>query len=172
MKRIVILGCPGSGKSTLSRALSEKLKLPLVHLDRLNWREGWQSVSREEFDRLLAQAMEPDEWIIDGNYSRTIPARLARCDTAILMDYPRALCLWQVLLRVLKGRRRTRPDMGPGCPERLDGEFLRYVWTFRKAQRPRLLAHLEEARSQGVRVIILRSRRNTARFLRRAGQAQ
>ena len=158
MRRVVILGCPGSGKSTLSRKLGEKLGLPVVHLDKLNWREGWVNVSREEFDRLLAEVLRKEDWIIDGNYSRTIPARLERCDTAVFLDYPRSLCLWGVLKRVLKGHGRTRSDMGPGCPERLDREFIRYVWAFRRTQRDKIVRLLEEYAACGVRVERLRSR--------------
>lgn len=169
MKRVLILGCPGSGKSTLSKKLGEKLDLPVVHLDKLNWREGWVNVSREEFDRLLAEELRKEAWIIDGNYSRTIPERLERCDMAIFLDFPRALCLWGVFKRVLKGHGRTRSDMGPGCPERLDREFLRYVWDFRRTQREKIVGLLEAYALRGVRVERLRSRREAARFLRSAG---
>ena len=72
MERILIIGCSGSGKSTLARALGEKLDIPVVHLDQLWWKEGWENVTREEFDSRLAMAMNGDQWIIDGNYSRTI----------------------------------------------------------------------------------------------------
>lgn len=166
MTRVLVLGCPGSGKSTLSKALAKKLGLPLVHLDRLNWREGWQSVSREEFDRLLAAEIAKDEWIIDGNYSRTIGMRLARCDTAVYLDYPRLTCLLGVFRRVLSGRGRTRSDMGAGCPERLDWEFVRYVWDFRRTQRGKILSLLHEA--QGVDVQVFRTRWAAARFLEQA----
>lgn len=168
MKRVIILGCPGSGKSTLSKALAQKLGLPLVHLDVLNWREGWQCVSREEFYRLLAEALEQDEWIIDGNYTRTIAPRLARCDTAICLDYPRIVCLLGVLRRVLAGHGRTRSDMGAGCPERLDWAFVRYVWGFRRTQRKKILALLREGEACGVTVHVFRSRRQAARFLEQA----
>ena len=89
MERILIIGCSGSGKSTLARALKEKLGLPVVHLDQLWWKPGWKNVTVEEFDSRLAMALNMDRWIIDGNYSRTMEARLAKCDTIIYLDFSR-----------------------------------------------------------------------------------
>lgn len=93
MEKILIIGCSGSGKSTLAVALGEKLGLPVVHLDQLWWKEGWRNVTREEFDSRLAMAMNMDGWIIDGNYSRTMEMRLAKCDTVIYLDFNRWACL-------------------------------------------------------------------------------
>ena len=95
MERIMIIGCGGSGKSTLARELGEKLKLPVVHLDKLFWTPGWVPVSREEFDKRHLAALERDKWIIDGNFDRTIPARLQYCDTVLYLDYSRFACVPQ-----------------------------------------------------------------------------
>ena len=133
-QKILLVGCSGSGKSTLARQLGEVLGLPVVHLDRLYWREGWQPVAEEEFDRLLAAELEKPAWIIDGNYRRTLDWRHSCCDAVILLEYPRRVCLAGVLRRVLRGWGKTRPDMGPGCPERLDVSFLRWVWRFPKEE--------------------------------------
>ena len=112
MKRIMIIGCPGSGKSTLSKQLAMKLKLPLVHLDQIYWKSNWQPISDELFDELLLHEVQKDEWIIDGNYSRTISMRLEACDTVIYLDYHRMTCLLGVIKRVIKGYGKTREDMG------------------------------------------------------------
>ena len=111
MKRILIIGSSGSGKSTLSRTLKEKLQLPVVHLDQLFWRAGWEHVTREEFDALLQTELEKDAWILDGNFDRTLPVRLTYADTVIFFDLPRLVCLWRVFKRVRTFRGRTRPDM-------------------------------------------------------------
>ena len=161
-ERILVIGSPGAGKTTLARALSEKLDLPLVHLDMLHWREGWTEAPREEFDALLGEALARPRWIIDGNYSRTLPLRLSRCDTVVCLDYPRLLCLWGAVKRVLKNAGRSRPDMGPGCPERLDPEFLRYIWNFRKTQRQKIFALLDGFEG---RVIVLRNRREARKLV-------
>ena len=89
MERIMIIGCGGSGKSTLARQLGEKLKLPVVHLDQLFWRPGWVSISKDEFDCVHEAALAEEKWIMDGNFDRTIPRRLERCDTVIYLDFSR-----------------------------------------------------------------------------------
>ena len=93
MERIMIIGCGGSGKSTLARQLGEITGLPVVHLDKLFWTPGWVSLSREEFDKVHREAISQEKWIMDGNFDRTIPERLARCDTVIYLDFSRWACL-------------------------------------------------------------------------------
>lgn len=156
MKKIMVIGSPGSGKSTFSRELAEITGLPLIHLDKLFWRPGWVHCSREEFDRLLTAELEKDRWIIDGNYSRTIELRLKYADTVIFFDYPRRVCLWRVIKRILGGRGNVRPDMGEGCPERLDFEFLKYVWNFNKTELPETLKKLED--KQNIEIIRIRNK--------------
>ncbi len=163
MKRIIIIGCSGSGKSTLARRLAARLSLPLVHLDKLYWRKNWQPVAEEEFDALLQAELEKPEWIMDGNFSRTLPLRLARCDTAICLDYPRRLCLFRVFRRVLTHCGRTRPDMGEDCPERFDLEFLKYIWNYNGKNRRRNEILLGSAGD--VKVFLLHSPREAKRFL-------
>ena len=164
MDRIVVIGCPGGGKTTFARKLSAKLDLPLTHLDALWWRDGWTHVTREEFDRLHGEALAGDRWIIDGNFSRTMDARLARCDGVFYLDYPRIVCLTGVIRRFAQYRGQTRPDMGGRCPERLDREFLRYIWTFNRKNRKWIQARLA-ALDPAVEVHIFRSRREAARYL-------
>ena len=163
MERIMIIGCGGSGKSTLARQLGEKLRLPVVHLDQLFWRPGWVSISKDEFDRLHEAALAEEKWIMDGNFDRTIPKRLQRCDTVIYLDFSRFACLMGVLKRVLTTYGKVRPDMGEGCPERIDLDFLKWVWNFNKNKRERNYRLLKEA--EGVRVIILKNRRMVKKFL-------
>ena len=163
MERVMIIGCGGAGKSTLARKLGEKTGLPVVHLDKLFWRPGWVSISGEEYDVLHRAELAKDRWIIDGNFDRTIPERLARCDTVIYLDFPRIVCLLGVLKRILTTYGTVRPDMGEGCPERFDWEFLRWVWNFNKNKRERNYQLLSEV--EGVNIIILKNRRQVERFL-------
>ena len=163
MERIMIIGCGGSGKSTLARQMGEKTGLPVVHLDKLFWRPGWVSISREEFDELHRNALAQPRWIMDGNFDRTIPERLARCDTVIYLDFSRWACLMGVVKRIVTTYGTVRPDMGDGCPERFDREFLQWVWNFNKNKRERNYRLLKEA--VGVNVVILKNRREVKRFL-------
>ena len=165
MRKVMIMGCPGSGKTTLARKLSCKLNLPLVHLDVLNWRDHWQTVSTEEFDALLLQEVRKEAWIIDGNYHRTIPLRLEHCDTVIYLDYSRMTCLFGVIKRVLKGYGKSRPDMGGNCPERFDFSFLKFVWDFNKNNRKNYLEMLSHQKDKTV--IIFHNRRECSEFLRK-----
>ncbi|WP_244628315.1 adenylate kinase [Tardiphaga robiniae] len=137
LKRILIVGCPGAGKSTAARALSEITGLPVIHLDRHYWLPGWRMPDSDVWRTTVeALAAEPC-WVMDGNYSGTLVSRLARADTLIHLDYSTGLCLWRVLRRATLGWGRVRADTGPGCPERFNAEFLRFVVNYRRNQRVR-----------------------------------
>ena len=163
MERILIIGCSGSGKSTLARALGQKLGLPVIHLDQLWWKENWQNVTMEEFDSRLAMALNMDRWIIDGNYSRTMEARLSQCDTVIYLDFERWECLLGVCQRIVRNHGRTRPDMSAGCPERLDWELVKWIWNFNRNNRVRNYTYLAKARH--AQSVVLKNRRQVQQFL-------
>jgi adenylate kinase family enzyme len=174
MRRVAIIGVSGSGKSWLAVRLGEALGLPVYHLDRLHWRPGWQPAPRVEWRALQEDLIQEPAWIIDGNYSGTLDVRLGACDTVIWLDLPTWICVTSVLWRYLKYRGRARPDLDPGCPERLDWEFLRYIATYRKRGRPRLLRALSEL-PPSRQVVHLTSRREMAHWLERTeryGEAQ
>lgn len=164
MERILIIGCGGAGKSTLARQLGEKLDLPVVHLDRIFWLPGWVEMEREAFDDRVRQELEKPKWIIDGNYNRTMPQRIAKCDTVIYLDFSRFACLLGVLKRVITNHGKVRPDMGEGCPERFDLDFLKWVWNFNQEKREKYYRLLNEA--EGKQTIVLKNRRMVRRFLK------
>ena len=168
MERIVIIGCGGAGKSTLARQLGEKLDIPVVHLDKLFWRPGWVQVSREEFDKLHREALAREKWILDGNFDRTMEERIQRSDTVIYLDFSRFACLMGVCKRVLTTYGKVRPDMGEGCPERIDWEFLKWVWDFNKNKREKNYRLLNEA--EGKEAIVLKNRRAVKKFLEQVSQ--
>ena len=165
MERIMIIGCGGAGKSTLARQLGEKTGLPVVHLDRIFWSPGnWQHLDREEFDSLLTAALEQDQWILDGNYDRTMELRLAKADTVIYLDFSRWQCLRGWIKRVLTNWGRARADMAPGCKERFDPEFAGWIWNYNKTVRRRNYEQI--ARYPHVQSIILKNRRDVKKFLK------
>ena len=163
MERIMIIGCGGAGKSTLARQLGEKLDIPVIHLDKLFWKPGWVEMPKDEFDALLRQEMAKEKWIMDGNFNRTMPERAARCDTIIYLDFSRVACLLGVLKRVVTTYGTVRPDMGEGCPERIDFEFLKWVWNYNKNKRERNYRLLNEA--EHAETIVLKNRRAVKMFL-------
>lgn len=163
MERILIIGCSGSGKTTLSRKLGEKLNIPVVHLDRIWWTGNWENITREEFDARLEEEMAKPKWIMDGNYSRTIPQRLQRCDTIIYLDFDRWTCLWGMFKRVITNLGRTRPDMGGNCRERFDWQFIKWIWNFNKTNRVRNYTWLAQAKH--AKSIVLKSRSEVKEFL-------
>lgn len=162
-ERIVVIGCCGCGKSTLSIQLSQRLGLPVIHLDRLYWRSNWTPVTNEEFDEALKAELDKPRWIMDGNFGRTMAWRLSCCDTVIYMDFPRWLCVYGVLKRVLLNHGKTRDDMGQNCPERFDLAFLKYVWSFHRKNRDKIYKRIEEL--EGKEIILLHSRKECKQLL-------
>lgn len=143
MQRVMIVGGPGSGKSTLAVELGRRTGLPVFHMDHIHYAPGWVERTRDEKDRLTADVHRLDRWIFEGGHSRTYADRVARSDTFIWLDVPVAIRLWRVLRRSVAYHGRTRPDLPPDCPERLDMrtvELLRFVWRTRKTARAKLEA--------------------------------
>ena len=164
MERVMIIGCGGAGKSTLARKLGEKTGLPVVHLDQIFWSPGnWNHMEKADFDAALELEMEKDRWIIDGNYNRTLPMRLSRCDTVIYLDFTRMRCLTGWIGRVIKNWGHAREDMAPGCNEWFDPEMAGWIWNFNKQNRKRYHQLLREA--NGVEVFVFKNRRGVEQFL-------
>ncbi len=163
MKRVLVIGCGGSGKSTLARHLGSLLDISVIHLDSLYWRPGWVETPREEWRALVQDLVRRDCWIMDGNYSNTLDIRLPAADTVVFLDFPRLLCLWRVVKRRWQYAGRSRPDMAPGCPERLSWQFIRWIWSY-PGRRPAILRMVQEY-AQGSRVFRLRSPAEVKRFL-------
>jgi adenylate kinase family enzyme len=164
MKRIMIIGCGGSGKSTLATQLGQRLSLPVHHLDRLFWQPRWTELPKDEWRKMQERLCAEPEWILDGNYGGTMDVRFAAADTIIFLDFPTLTCLIGAFRRFLKFRGRTRPDMTEGCPERLEWPYLKWIWTYRRDRRPKILCRLDELKSDKT-VIILTSRSEIRTFL-------
>lgn len=164
MQRIMIIGGPGSGKSTLARALGVQSGLPVVHFDPLFWAPGWVQRSREESSALIRAAAAQQAWVLDGNHSETYAVRAARADLILYLDPPRWLRVWRILKRRVRYHGQTRPDMPANCPERLDLEFLRFVWAWDRTSRPKALALLDQMQGR-TRTMQLTSAAQVRRFL-------
>lgn len=139
MKKVIVIGSPGAGKSTFSRRLRDKTGLPLFYLDMLWHKPDKTNVSRKEFDEKLKEILQQESWIIDGNYLRTLRPRLEACDTVFFLDYPLEVCLEGVKSRIGK----EREDM-PWQETEFDEEFRRYIIDFPKDQLPEMYQILEK----------------------------
>lgn len=167
MRRILIVGNSGGGKSTLARKLGAKLDLPVIHLDVLFWKPGWVESDRPSFRAAVAEALAGDAWVCDGQFTSSFDLRMPLADTIVWIDQPRALCLLRAIWRAVTYRNGGRPDMAEGCRETIDFAFYRYIWTFDREKRPELEAAV---RTHGAhaRLVRLTSDSAIAEFLEQA----
>lgn len=147
MQRVMVMGCSGSGKSTFATALAAKLALPYVSLDALFWKPGWVEPDKAEFAARVAAEAEKPSWVIDGNYKgHAGELRRERADAVFWFDLPRRACLAGALKRIAGSYGRVRPEMAPGCPEKFDLGFLRWIWDYRAKRRGGDIAFLGRLR--------------------------
>jgi adenylate kinase family enzyme len=165
MKKILVIGSGGAGKTTFATQLGETLGINVIHLDALYWQPGWVEPPKEEWAATVDALISRDAWIIDGNYSGTLERRLAACDTVVFLDLPTLTCVWRVCKRVLHYGNTTRPDMAAGCPEHFSLQFLLWVWNYRRRTRPRIIRLLRQYGNQ-VKVIWLQSAAEVAEYAR------
>jgi adenylate kinase family enzyme len=167
MRRVLVIGSGGAGKSTFAAKLAQRTALPLVHLDRHYWRPGWIEPTKDQWLATVDELVAGGRWIMDGNFGGTMERRLAACDTVVFLDRSRWLCLWRVIARRIRHRGVARPDMTPGCPERLDLGFLAWIARYPERSRPKVLRRLAALRADQ-RAVVLRSRREVDALLREA----
>lgn len=158
MQKIIVIGCPGSGKSTFSRALRDKLGLPLYYLDMLWHKPDKTTVSREEFDEKLINILKGEKWIIDGNFNRTLEMRVRACDTVFLLDFPVDVCLSGVESRI-----GTKREEMPWVEEEFDPEFKEWIINFPKDKLPYIYQIIEEYKDKNV--IVFKSRAELSGYL-------
>lgn len=164
MKRILVIGSGGAGKSTFARRLARTINVEVIHLDSLYWKPGWVETPKQEWKQTVERIITRDSWIMDGNYSGTLDLRLEACDTVIFLDIARAVCIWRVIKRAVAYRNKSRPDMSEGCPERFDFGFLRWIWNYKKRTRPKIVRMLKEI-ADNKKVIWLRTDAEVERYL-------
>ena len=155
MKKIIVIGCPGSGKSTFARALHDKTGIPLYHLDMMYWNADKTTVQKSVFLSRLESAMAEEEWIIDGNYASTMEMRLEACDTVFFLDYPLDICLDGIKER----RGKPRSDM-PWIETEEDAEFIEFIKSYNEQQKPKVLELLEKYRDKNIIILGRREQAN------------
>lgn len=159
MKKVIVIGCPGAGKSTFSRKLSAKTGLPIHYLDMIWHLPDKTTLSRDEFIKRLDEIVAQPEWIIDGNYLHTLPLRLNHCDTVFYFDLPLHICLAGAEERV--GRKRE--DM-PWSEDTMDPEFRQWIIDF-PTQQAQVIDRLLNDCNAGVNVIVFHSREEADSFI-------
>lgn len=160
MEKVIIIGCPGAGKSTFARKLKEKTGLPLFYLDMIWHKADGTNISRDEFDGKIKEIMKKEQWILDGNYIRTLEMRLKECDTVFLLDYPLKLCLEGASSRIGK----ERPDM-PWVESEFDLEFRQFIVDFPKDSLPKIYELLKKYEKEK-ELHIFRKREDAEEYLR------
>lgn len=165
MNKVLILGCAGSGKSTFSKHLGIVQGLPVIHLDSLFWKSGWVASTEAEWNQILEALIRKDQYIMDGNYSRTLGIRMKDADTIFFFDFSRYLCIYQAIKRRIINHGKTRSDMAEGCKEKIDLEFIMWIRNFKKRSRDKILKILEEAQEQK-KVIIFKSRKDVKNYIK------
>ena len=164
MQRIAIVGCSGGGKSTLAVLLGARLGLPVIHLDTLYWKPGWTHSDPEDMRRGVEAAATGERWVIEGNFTGASRLRFERADTVVWIELPTWLCLWRAFARMLLAFGSVRPDLAPGCPERFDLEFYRYIWSWNRLTRPKMTRALADF-APGARLVRLASDAEKAAFI-------
>lgn len=163
--RILVMGCSGGGKSTLSQQIAARFGLAYVSIDRdVLWLPGWVERDKQEQRAIIVAKVQEERWILDGTNPSTFDVRLPRADFVIWVRMPRLLCIWGAISRWVKWMGRTRPEMAPGCIEKVDWQFLRFIWTFEEKFAPRVLAGLLRYGSD-VPILQLSSRRQMRQLL-------
>lgn len=165
MEKILIIGCPGAGKTTFANSLGAALHIPVHHLDKHFWKEGRKPTPQGEFRRIQNGSMREDRWILDGNFTKSIDNRIAGADTIIVFDFPRVINLWRTLKRFFQYVGSVRPDMGGGNKEALKWMHIKFIITFpRKEFLAKALLF-----SRDKKVIVLHSPNEASQFLERVG---
>ncbi len=164
LRRILILGPSGSGKSTVCKRIGRILDIPAIHLDMHYWKPNWVETPKDEWPDKIKELISSEAWVIDGNYTSTLKIRTDAADTLIFLDMTRRLSYLRVVTRYLRNRGKTRPDVTEGCPEKIDWDFIKWIWDYPRTRKPMILRFLEKLRASK-NVYILHNQREIEEFL-------
>ena len=160
MKKIIVIGSPGAGKSVFSNKLRKVTNLPLYHLDMLYHKKDGTHISKEELEEKLEIIFKEEQWIIDGNYQRTLELRLKECDTVFLLDYPTEICI-----KGAESRVGTKRDDLPWVEEKLDDEFKKVIIDFSKIKLPEIYRLLDKYKDNKD-IIIFKTRKESDNYIK------
>ncbi len=164
MKRVLVLGPSGSGKSTFAEKLADLLGVPCIHLDSYYWKPNWVETPEEQWFETVGELISRESWVMDGNYTSTLEMRIRRADTAIFLNVPRRLSFWRVFKRRVMHRGRVRRELAPGCYEKIDLDFIRWIWNYPLRSKP-LIDRILSENSDRKTVLVLKNSRDAKEFL-------
>lgn len=164
MKRVLVLGPSGSGKSTFAEKLADLLDVPCIHLDSHYWKPNWVETPEEQWFETVGELISRESWVMDGNYTSTLEMRIRRADTTIFLDVPRRLSFWRVFKRRVVHRRQVRRELAPGCYEKIDLDFIRWIWNYPLRSRPTIDRILSE-NSDRKTILVLKNSKEAKAFL-------
>ena len=170
MERILVLGSSGAGKSTVTRRLGHLLEIEVIHLDSYFWKPDWVATPPDEWEHVLEGLLLRERWVMDGNYPQSLERRLDCADTVVFIDLNRLICLGRCLRRFAQHMGQNRPELAPGCYEKMDWEFLQWIWRYPLDVKPKILEALQR-RAGAAKVYWLKSAREVESFLDLTGGA-
>lgn len=163
IKRICVVGAPGTGKTTLSKKLAKIYNLPVCHLDSIHQLPNWVLRDEEERDKMILEETKKEEWILDGTFTNTLLERINRADMVIFLDYSNLVALKGVIKRIIKDHGKEKPDM-PGCKEKFDMSFILYVATYRKQRRDIIVDILNKCDKE--KLVIFKNQKQLKKWLK------
>ena len=165
--KILIIGCAGSGKTTLAKILAKTINIPVIHMDRFYWQANWGRVEDEKWQEIVLSFCEQEAWIMDGNYTSSLPLRMKYATSIIYLDVPRWKCLLRAFIRRFRlFHNLKRQDIPKDCKDRINLEFYQWIWNYPHRSRPKTMSMLQNFPRQ---VFILKTRKDIRAFLTKLG---
>ena len=164
VNKITIIGGSGTGKTTLSENLGKVMNLPVYHIDAYHHLENWVIRDKEERNKMILDKVSKEKWIIDGTYKDTLKERLDNSDLVIYLDYSSFEATKGAIMRTLKNNGKEKPEI-PGCKEKMDFNFLCWVWNWRKNKRETIQKIIAESNVNNI--LVFKNRRSLNKWFKK-----